>query len=494
MTKKILALLFSVIIWVIPTYGQLSKNITVNTPGTLESQLGADKTKITDLVLTGTINSVDFTTIKQMTLLKILDMSNVNIIDGKIPASAFAYRDMTTLIFPVTLKTIGANAFRSASFAELDFKQCLELEEIGEEAFCNVKLIKNNELDFSGNTKLTRLLSPSGFGTFGEFSGHVILPRNMIEIPQYSFARFKGSVVFPPVLEIIRAWAFAGSQSSAKLVFPVTLKVIGTNVFRSASFAELDFKQCLELEEIGEEAFCNVKLIKNNELDFSGNTKLTRLLSPSGFGTFGEFSGHVILPRNMIEIPQYSFARFKGSVVFPPVLEIIRAWAFAGSQSSAKLVFPVTLKVIGTNVFRSASFAELDFKQCLELEEINSEAFCSVKLTESNILDFSDCVKLTRLLSLSGFGTFGDFSGHVILPGNMITIPKLSFFRFKGSITFSPVLEIIGESAFANSVFTKGIVFPNSLKTIGTKAFYNSTIPSVSFEQMDPSQSGVSCF
>ena len=374
MTKKILALLFSVIILVIPTYGQLSKNITVNTPGTLESQLGADKTKITDLVLTGTINSVDFTTIKQMTLLKILDMSNVNIIDGKIPASAFAYRDMTTLIFPVTLKTIGANAFRSASFAELDFKQCLELE------------------------------------------------------------------------------------------------------------------------EIGEEAFCNVKLIKNNELDFSGNTKLTRLLSPSGFGTFGEFSGHVILPRNMIEIPQYSFARFKGSVVFPPVLEIIRAWAFAGSQSSAKLVFPVTLKVIGTNVFRSASFAELDFKQCLELEEINSEAFCSVKLTESNILDFSDCVKLTRLLSLSGFGTFGDFSGHVILPGNMITIPKLSFFRFKGSITFSPVLEIIGESAFANSVFTKGIVFPNSLKTIGTKAFYNSTIPSVSFEQMDPSQSGVSCF
>ena len=43
----------------------------------------AGKAKVTDLVLTGTINSADFTTIKQMTLLKILDISNVDIVDGK---------------------------------------------------------------------------------------------------------------------------------------------------------------------------------------------------------------------------------------------------------------------------------------------------------------------------------------------------------------------------------------------------------------------------
>lgn len=130
MTKKILILLFSVIILITPTYGQLSKTITVTTPGTLESQLGTDKAKVTDLVLTGTINSVDFTTIKQMTLLKILDMSNVDIVDGKIPATTFLNKNMTKLILPIKLKIIGDNAFAGMSVSSLDFSACLGLEEL----------------------------------------------------------------------------------------------------------------------------------------------------------------------------------------------------------------------------------------------------------------------------------------------------------------------------------------------------------------------------
>lgn len=127
MTKKILALLFSVIILVIPTYGQLSKNITVNTPGTLESQLGADKTKITDLVLTGTINSADFTTIKQMTLLKNIDMSAVNITNGTFPGGVFQGKVMTKIILPASLKILGNNAFEGMSVSDLNFANCLGL-------------------------------------------------------------------------------------------------------------------------------------------------------------------------------------------------------------------------------------------------------------------------------------------------------------------------------------------------------------------------------
>ncbi|QIK54267.1 leucine-rich repeat protein [Dysgonomonas sp. HDW5B] len=375
MTKKILTLLFSVIILVIPTYGQLSKNITVNTPGTLESQLGIDKAKVTDLVLTGTINDADFTTIKQMSGLKNLDMKNVNIENGVIPSRAFQSKIM-----------------------------------------------------------------------------------------------------------------------EGKIIFPTSLKSIGSNAFRAGRFGELDFKACQGLEEIGFEAFWNTNLTTNKVLDFSICNKLTRLLNENGFGTFGGFGGHVILPRNLIRIPNLSFARFTGSVDLPPVLEVIAEYAFFSVQSSAKLIFPVSLKSIGSNAFRSSSFGELDFSACQELEEIGSEAFWSTNLKANNILDFSLSKKQIRLLTVNGFGTFGDFSGHVILPRNLVEIPNFSFARFKGSIDLSPVLETIGESAFANSVFTKGIVFPNSLKTIGTRAFYNSTIPSVSFEQMDPSQSGVSCF
>ncbi|WP_157258164.1 leucine-rich repeat protein, partial [Dysgonomonas sp. HGC4] len=167
MTKKILTLLFSVIILITPTYGQLSKTITVTTPGTLESQLGTDKAKVTDLVLTGTINSADFTTIKQMTLLKVLDMSNVDIIDGKIPASAFANRNMTKLILPIKLKIIGDNAFDRMSVFSLDFSACLDLEELGNKVFSGFKS-SIGILDFSKNKSLTRFLKEgqNRWGTF----------------------------------------------------------------------------------------------------------------------------------------------------------------------------------------------------------------------------------------------------------------------------------------------------------------------------------------
>lgn len=378
MTKKILALLFSVIILVIPTYGQLSKNITVNTPGTLESQLGADKTKITDLVLTGTINSADFTTIKQMTLLKSIDMSTVNITNGTFPGGVFQGKVMTKIILPASLKILGNNAFEGMSVSDLNFANCLGLEEIGYSCFAGLKTT-TGVLDFSKNTLLTR--------------------------------------------------------------FP----------------------------------FLNL----NN-----------------GTGTFSYCNQHVILPNNLVTLPANTFKYFKGTIDFPLTLEKIGDGAFVEAVLTEALILSPGVKVIGNRSFAKMSVPNIEFTKCTVLEEIGYSCFEGLKTT-TEILDFSKNISLSRFIQLN-IGTrpvtFTDCSQHVILPSNMITIPSYSFYGFKGSITFSPVLETIGESAFANSVFTKGIVFPNSLKTIDTKAFYNSTIPNVSFEQMDPSQSGVSCF
>nr|WP_297169614.1 leucine-rich repeat domain-containing protein [uncultured Dysgonomonas sp.] len=500
MTKKILALLFSVIIWVIPTYGQLSKNITVNTPGTLESQLGADKTKITDLVLTGTINSADFTTIKQMTLLKSIDMSTVNITNGTFPGGVFQGKVMTKIILPASLKILGNNAFEGMSVSDLNFANCLGLEEIGYSCFAGLKTT-TGVLDFSKNTLLTRfpfLNLNNGTGTFSYCNQHVILPNNLITLPANMFKYFKGTIDFPLTLEKIGDGAFSEAVLTDALVLPSGVKVIGNSSFYNMAVSNLDFTKCIGLEEIGYNCFAGLKST-TGVLDFSKNTSLSRFLYlnlNNGTGTFSYCNQHVILPNNLVTLPANTFKYFKGTIDFPLTLEKIGDGAFVEAVLTEALILSPGVKVIGNRSFAKMSVPNIEFTKCTVLEEIGYSCFEGLKTT-TGILDFSKNISLSRFIQLN-IGTrpvtFTDCSQHVILPSNMITIPSYSFYGFKGSITFSPVLETIGESAFANSVFTKGIVFPNSLKTIDTKAFYNSTIPNVSFEQMDPSQSGVSCF
>ena len=500
MTKKILTLLFSVLILVIPTYGQLSRNITVNTPGTLESQLGTDKAKVTDLVLTGTINDADFTTIKQMTLLKNIDMSAVNITNGTLPGGIFQNKVMTNVILPVSLRIIGANAFAGSSFTGLDFSKCLALEEIGYNCFAGLKTT-TGVLDFSKNTSLSRFLYlnlNNAPGTFTNCSLHIILPNNLVALPSKIFLKFTGSVELPPNLERIGDGAFSEAVLTDALVLPSGVKVIGNSSFYNMAVSNLDFTKCIGLEEIGYNCFAGIKTT-TGILDFSKNTSLSRFLYlnlNNGTGTFSYCNQHVILPKNLVTLPANTFKYFKGTIDFPLTLEKIGDGAFAEAVLTDALVLPSGVKVIGNRSFVNMSVPNLNFTKCIVLEEIGYSCFEGLKTT-TGILDFSGNTSLNKFIQFH-IGTrpvtFTDCSQHVILPSNMITIPSYSFYGFKGSITFSPVLETIGESAFANSVFTKGIVFPNSLKTIGTKAFYNSTIPSVSFEQMDPGQSGVSCF
>ncbi len=110
-----------------------------------------------------------------------------------------------------------------------------------------------------------------------------------------------------------------------------------------------------------------------------------------------------------------------------------------------------------------------------------------MKISDSNnnILDFSSCTKLTTFVYQYGSGVFPNVTAHVILPQNMLKTPNGLFQGFKGSVDFSPVLEEIGVESFTGASLTKGLVFPNTLKTIRDKAFYNATIPSIKFEGMD---------
>jgi len=537
--KKIISILLLSITTILLTgaYAQLSRSIHVSSPGTLAGLLGNDKTTITNLTLTGNMNDQDFATIREMAVLEDLDMRSVNLNEGKIPNRAFRGKIIKKILLPVSLKNIEGFAFESFESEKLDFTRCINLEEIKEEAFLNIKLTGTNILDFSQCPKLW----PENCGAvnpFVFFTGEVRLPSAMKRIPSNFFERFKGTVTFPSGIEIIGSRAFAGANLSDDLLLPVSLKIIESGVFWEATLNQrltlpallqeiggfafaytniqgLDFSNCQNLSNIGEEAFLNIKLTETNILDFSQCPKLW----PENCGAvnpFVFFTGEVRLPSIMKRIPNSMFERFKGTVIFPSGIETIGSRAFAGANLSEALLLPVSLKILESGVFwdatlnqklifpptlqdiGSVAFAymkvqELDFSNCQNLDNIGGEAFLNIKLTETNMLNFSQCPKLWPE-NCGAVNPFIFFTGEVRLPSIMKRIPNSMFERFKGSVVFPSGLETIGHSAFYNAQLSRGLVLPNTLKVIEDNAFLNSTIPSLRFEEAESNATGVSCF
>ena len=380
--KKIFFLLFCLTF--LQLHAQQVKDIHVSTAGTLESLLGADKTTTTGLTLTGIINNADFTTIKQMTALKNLDMGAVDIVNGTIPVGAFEKKVMEKLVLPNSLKVIGSGAFEYATISALDFTVCPLLEEIGWAAFANIKLT-TNVLDFSNCSQLSRFpIYGSMHCAFTSNNSHVILPQSMTVLPMRIFQYFNGSVELSKNLETLGTKAFEaailnelklpasvkniGSEAfksatlSNGLELPASLEIIGQGAFTYATISSLDFTVCPLLEEIGSGAFGTIKLT-TNVLDFSNCSQLTR------FPTYGNMhcaftsnNSHVILPQSLTVLPTRIFQYFNGSVELSRNLEAIGTQAFANSKLTQGLFLPKSLKTIQQDAFKYATMPSLKFE------------------------------------------------------------------------------------------------------------------------------------
>ncbi len=545
MRKKTTFFLIGIILCSFQVWAQESRVVNVPTPGTLSTILGTDRDLISDLTVTGSINDADFQTIKQMLLLKNLNIQFVEIANEAIPSYAFQNKIMENIILPNSLKRIGEGAFAEAKLPQLTFTNCTSLTDIAHWAFRNL-ILEENILDFSSNSNLVNFGSWGGQrGVFSEYTGHVILPASLTNLPECTFHTFKGHITFPENLQKIGKHCFAYSTPSQPLLLPnsvseidegcfksmeidrlqlpFSLKKIGIMAFEGIKTPSLFFAHCPELEEIGYWAFRNAEL-EENTLNFSYNNNLTRFTEwASQRGVFSGYSGHVILPTNMIEIPAFAFYEFNGYVTLPINLQRIGNYAFAYSQpahelqlpntmieigegsfmgmTTEKLKFPFSLKKIGNRAFEEIKIPQLLFNTCPELEEIGYWAFRNTGVIE---LDFSNNYKLNRFLEWGGQrGTFSDYSGHVILPTNMSEIPAFGFYAFKGEVTFPTCLKKIGNYSFAYSnpshelhlpdslielgeggflgMETERLLLPSSLKRIGDRSFESTIIPRLFF-------------
>ena len=454
------------------------KVIDIEKPGSLSMLLGSEINSITELKINGKINSVDFTTLKGMKKLSVLDLSNSGADDGIVPAQAFMNcHVLKSITLPASLVTISESAFEYASNVSIDASKCTLLKNIGKYAFYGVK-------------------------------EKIILPDHLENLPESSFTGFNGT-----------------------LVLPKNLKSIGEYAFYFSKINTLDLTQCPLLENIENSAFENAY---NLNLDLSKSTKLKNI----GEGVFYDAKGKIILPDQLETLPELSFAFFEGTVVLPknlkaierkafydskintldltecPLLENIGNYAFSDVEGkiilpdqlenlpklsfahfNGTVVLPKNLKSIGENAFFNSKINTLDLTQCSLLETIENSAFSYV---EGKII-------LPDQLEILPEESFFFFDGTVVLPKNLKSIGENTFYNSKINtldLTQCPLLETIENSAFSHvegkiilpdlleilpefsfEGFNGTLVLPKNLKTIGERAFSNAKINTLDLSQ-----------
>ncbi|MDU1906720.1 MAG: leucine-rich repeat protein, partial [Dysgonomonas sp.] len=173
MKNRFLLTLLAAILSITYSMAQLSKTVHVSTPGTLSSLLGNDINRVSDLTLTGSINSTDFSILKSMSVLKNLDLKQVTLPNNTLPSNAFSHKKLEKIVLPNTLEIIEQSAFYESNITSIDFSNCTNLHTIKTMAFAG--MIGEGTLDFSKNSKLINFDQV----LFGSVIKTVILPENM---------------------------------------------------------------------------------------------------------------------------------------------------------------------------------------------------------------------------------------------------------------------------------------------------------------------------
>ena len=321
-------------------------------PGELEytvtERLEMDPTKIKNLKLTGSINEVDYTFMRdKMTSLQRLNLKEVeSLINGvyAIPRGAF----------------VGKKTLYKCFLPE-------KLERIEDEAFYNTSLsgslILPEGLKYVGGcrgTKINNVYFPSTLEELGEFAFaecnnlmvEISLPQSLKVIGRNAFyhSAISGNLALPDELESIGEWAFLGcSNLNGSLTIPSRVKVINYWTFGGCGFTgTLTLPD--GLVEIGERAF--------DGTNFKGELNIPSTVATIGNSAFERnlFNGTLVLPSELISLGTDVFAgcwRLSGVVEIPSNIVAIPSELFSGCTGLEGVVLHKDVEVIGANAFKN---------------------------------------------------------------------------------------------------------------------------------------------
>ena len=314
-------------------------------------------------------------------------------------------------------------------------------------------------------------------------------------------------VTFPASLEKIGDYAFSycGSLVSVSFSGGSKIRQISTGAFGSCyklekvNFGNTDKTVDLEL---GARAFTLCDRLAS--FDFPANLISIgdECFSGSDSSTFGQYYvkiTEVLLPARVKSVGNgaFSLAKYLKTFTTAPgsVLETVGSSVFYGCTNLQTVILPESLRYMGSNVFAGCTSLEdvqilstsLNFEyvdgglynteaHTLEFAKVDGDGVFTVKEGTVAIVDscFNSASELKVINIASTVKTIGDRAFYKCVNLEEVNIPQNS------------VLESIGEYAFASSPlmntpcipFTE-IYLPETLKSIGSNAFYNTGITSL---------------
>lgn len=327
---------------------------------------------------------------------------------------------------------------------KLDPTDIINLKVTGELTSSDFKYLRNNFTYLEALNLKDVSLKSCGIDYYGDFD---FLSDNTLPYQACKEMLYLSSVVFPDKLCKIGEEAFRNTNLTGSLVFPEGLEYIGGS------------------------AFSNWQAYTTSNTNLSGTLTLPSTLKYIGGSAFEncDFTGELVLPEGLEYIGASAFADCEfmtGELHLPHTLKEIGTRAFAnmkGLRGNLELPHHLTEVIpIGAPNLRRVFFPDAPTK-------IASEAFWNCRISGDIIIPET----VTQIGSMAFCGT--DIS-HIIFP------KKLEFIEdnvcsnnknLQDTVIIPPLIETIGERAFAECEKLEAVILPKNLQRIKGSAFEN---------------------
>ncbi|MGN0829759.1 MAG: leucine-rich repeat protein [Candidatus Ornithospirochaeta sp.] len=410
-------------------------------------------------------------------------------LDGKevtaIKDNAFNYKgnySFDKLILPVTLTSIGTNAFyRCKNLSEVTIPSSVKT--IGIQAFCNCLKLEKLTIE-EGVEKIE-----DGAFTSCKSLVDIKLPSSLKTIGAYAFQDCSGleSITLPENITVIPEGCFSYCFKLTSISFKGTIEEIGTAAFSDCE-ALTSFPITDNVKKIGTYAFFNCKSLK--EVTLPNNDSFTEL-SNNIFGNCTSLTS-ILIPNSVKTIGGYAFFRCSGitSIVIPKSVTSVGEYAFSETNITS-ITIPEGVNTIGASAFRNCSrLTEITINGAIEIIQDYTFASCtslsSITIPNSiktiGVAAFWDCSILQSVsigtdvetISNSAFKACNSLE-EITIPGNVRSIGNYAFqecTKLK-TVVLNNGLEKIGSDAFSGCSSLVTITIPSTVENIGNDAFYH---------------------
>lgn len=369
------------------------------------------------------------------------------------------------LNFPAKLTSVGDNAFRSCLSLELD-NLPNSLLYVGREAFCDVplqalKLDRKVEIGAGAfsNTPITEIemATPCDSILGGTFSDCPNLTKITIGegLKYIGYSAFSNSPVkeanLPSTLRDISSYAFLGYSSYCPFIN--------------------DIQPENHIRYIGKVAYLCVDRDLEEYTIKEGTVTLADNLFESWQGT----TFHIPASVEQIGNKAFAYTQIKALPEMPG-LKRIGGEAFYGCKNLKKLTIPETVEYIGGSAFYGCSNI-----WSLTYNAINAE--CESFMEPNAPLEKIVIGDKVRRLPGGLFG--GKEFTEVTLPACLERIDEFAFYGCKNltTINLSDSIRYIGDNAFYGCSSLKNIHWPLRLTTIGSRAFRQTALETISLPE-----------